>query len=101
MEISDDALDILSLIFILGGLGLLFFFILDYNYNDAALEWKQLDRAEISGKISSKTEYYYVLSACRSFRVYSDDEYGEGEEVKFFGSLSNGIFYADSSERKI
>ena len=101
MKISDDAIDVLSLVFILGGLAMLFFFILDFKYNDAVLEWKQLDRAELSGKITSKSDYFYVVNACRSFRVYSDDEYGESEEVKFFGSLSNGIFYADSSERKI
>lgn len=105
MIINDDAIDIISLGFILGGLALLFFFVLDFNYDDAALEWKESEKAELSGKISSKTDFYYFVYVCRSFKVYSEDfydeNYEEGDEIRFIGSLSNGIFYADSSERKI
>jgi len=98
MIISDDALDIISLVFILGGLLVLFFVVLNYDKNDAALSWKVADNAFLEGQVSGAGQNYFYLNSCRNFKVYSADNFTKGDNVRVEGSLSEGVFFADRAE---
>jgi hypothetical protein len=99
---KDELLESLALVAIILGLGITFFFVLDYEPADVVLVSED-DNAYVQGIITRKSYNegsgwtYLEVHACRDVKVFYEGEtgYGDGESMRATGAFKDGKMTAE------